>query len=130
MKTREEEYLKSKFIDERITIKSTIPGVCVSTFKLTDLLKEYASQQPPKEQTKTFNKLLTEELNKLPFTKGVDDGQYNDGMLDGFELGARWCDSSTPTPALPDEGEKKINLTEVSKEERMKNRPNNLDYIK
>lgn len=37
-----------------------------------------------------FEKLLQEELDKLPFTKHLDDGQYNDGMITGFELGARW----------------------------------------
>jgi hypothetical protein len=33
---------------------------------------------------------LEEELNKLPYTKHLDDGQYNDGQLAGFELGATW----------------------------------------
>ena len=32
-------------------------------------------------------KELEKELNKLPYTKGVDDGQYNEGVIDGFELG-------------------------------------------
>lgn len=33
---------------------------------------------------------LEKELAKLPYTKHLDDGQYNDGVLDGFELGAEW----------------------------------------
>ena len=33
---------------------------------------------------------LEDELNKLPYTKHLDDGQYNDGQLVGFELGATW----------------------------------------
>jgi hypothetical protein len=33
---------------------------------------------------------LEEELNKLPYTKHLDDGQYNDGQMAGFELGATW----------------------------------------
>lgn len=33
---------------------------------------------------------LEAELNKLPYTKHLDDGQYNDGQLAGFELGAQW----------------------------------------
>ena len=33
---------------------------------------------------------LEDELNKLPYTKHLDDGQYNDGVLSGFELGATW----------------------------------------
>jgi hypothetical protein len=38
-----------------------------------------------------FEKLLQKELDKLPYTKHLDDGQYNDGKLAGFELGARWA---------------------------------------
>lgn len=38
-----------------------------------------------------FEKELQKELDKLPFTKHADDGLYNDGQLDGFELGARWA---------------------------------------
>ena len=33
---------------------------------------------------------LEKELAKLPYEKHLDDGQYNDGVLDGFELGAEW----------------------------------------
>jgi len=33
---------------------------------------------------------LEEQLAKFPYEKHVDDGQYNDGVLDGFELGAEW----------------------------------------
>ena len=40
---------------------------------------------------KNFEQLLQDELNKLPFEKGLDDGQYNDGQLAGFEAGARWA---------------------------------------
>jgi len=39
---------------------------------------------------KTFDEKLQAELDKLPFESGADDGIYNDGVLDGFELGARW----------------------------------------
>lgn len=38
-----------------------------------------------------LDELITEELNKLPYTKHLDDGQYNDGQLAGFELGAYWA---------------------------------------
>jgi hypothetical protein len=38
-----------------------------------------------------FEQELDEQLNKLPYTKHLDDGQYNDGVLAGFEMGARWC---------------------------------------
>lgn len=40
---------------------------------------------------KNFEELLQKELDKLPYTKHLDDGQYNDGKLAGFELGARWA---------------------------------------
>ena len=33
---------------------------------------------------------IEEECNKLPFEKHVDAGMYNDGQIDGFELGAKW----------------------------------------
>jgi hypothetical protein len=35
--------------------------------------------------------LIDIELNKLPYTKHLDDGQFNDGQLAGFELGAEWA---------------------------------------
>lgn len=38
-----------------------------------------------------FDGFLDAELNKLPYTKHLDDGQFNDGQLAGFELGARWA---------------------------------------
>lgn len=37
---------------------------------------------------KNFEELLQKELDKLPYTKHLDDGQYNDGKIAGFELGA------------------------------------------
>ena len=37
-----------------------------------------------------LDKLISVELKKLPYEKHVDDGQYNDGQLAGFELGAEW----------------------------------------
>ena len=33
---------------------------------------------------------ISKEMDKLPFSKHVDDGLYNDGQLMGFELGANW----------------------------------------
>ena len=41
-----------------------------------------------------FEELLRVELDKLPFEKHVDDGQYNAGQIVGFELGARWAYNS------------------------------------
>lgn len=40
---------------------------------------------------KNFEELLQKELDKLPYTKHLDDGHYNDGQIAGFELGARWA---------------------------------------
>ena len=42
---------------------------------------------------KNFEEKLKGELDKLPYTKHLDDGQYNDGVISGFELGARWVSS-------------------------------------
>lgn len=33
---------------------------------------------------------ITAEINKLPYTKHLDDGQFNDGQMAGFEKGAYW----------------------------------------
>jgi hypothetical protein len=38
-----------------------------------------------------FNVALKQELDKLPYTNGLDDGQFNDGVCNGFELGAEWA---------------------------------------
>lgn len=40
---------------------------------------------------KEFNALLMEKLEELPYTKHLDDGQFNDGQLYGFECGANWA---------------------------------------
>jgi hypothetical protein len=47
---------------------------------------------PPLEDNnnEVWNQGLEAELNKLPYTKHLDDGQYNDGQLAGFEFGATW----------------------------------------
>lgn len=45
---------------------------------------------PPLKPESVWDNGLEEELNKLPYTKHLDDGQYNDGRLTGFELGAKW----------------------------------------
>jgi hypothetical protein len=33
---------------------------------------------------------MSEYLNTLPFTKHLDDGQYNDGVIVGVEMGIGW----------------------------------------
>lgn len=43
---------------------------------------------------KTFDKSLEEKLKELPYTPHLDDGGYNDGMVDGFESGANWASTN------------------------------------
>lgn len=47
---------------------------------------------PPLEDDnkEVWDQNLAAELEKLPYTKHLDDGQYNDGQLAGFEFGATW----------------------------------------
>jgi hypothetical protein len=49
-----------------------------------DLLPEYSDKDD------IWNEGLEDVLNKLPYTKHLDDGQYNDGVIAGFESGAIW----------------------------------------
>lgn len=43
------------------------------------------------EGAEEFEEALDKQLDALPYTKHLDDGQYNDGQVAGFERGARWC---------------------------------------
>lgn len=45
-----------------------------------------------------FEKELNIKLNDLPFEKHVDDGQYADGVIQGWDSGARWCKDTFVTP--------------------------------
>ena len=45
-----------------------------------------------------FEKELNIKLNGLPFEKHVDDGQYADGVIQGWDSGARWCKDTFVTP--------------------------------
>jgi hypothetical protein len=47
-------------------------------------------QQHSVMQVPQFEELLQVRLDELPYTKHLDDGQYNDGQVAGFEYGARW----------------------------------------
>ena len=42
---------------------------------------------------KDFETKLQAELDNLPFTQHLDDGQFNDGQIAGFEAGAEWAES-------------------------------------
>ena len=48
-------------------------------------------QQHSVMQVPQFEELLQVRLEELPYTKHLDDGQYNDGQAYGFECGARWA---------------------------------------
>jgi hypothetical protein len=58
-----------------------------------DEYQEYLKLKSEYEPSKidNFEDLLESEINKLPYIKHVDDGQFNDGQVSGFEQGARWC---------------------------------------
>ena len=58
-----------------------------------------------------LDELISVELEKLPYEKHVDDGQYNDGQLLGFELGAEWGFKK----ALEILGDKKFSIGDVLK---------------
>ena len=51
---------------------------------------EGVSLLPPLETDSAWNHGLEEKLAELPYTKHLDDGQYNDGKMAGFEFGAQW----------------------------------------
>lgn len=45
---------------------------------------------PPLENEDVWSCGLEQKLNELPYEKHLDDGQYNDGQLAGFEFGTNW----------------------------------------
>jgi len=45
---------------------------------------------PPLPVDNAWNHGLEKKLAELPYTKHLDDGQYNDGKVTGFEFGANW----------------------------------------
>lgn len=51
-------------------------------------IKELEGQTEPNI---SFEAALEAEMDKLPYTKHVDDGGYNQGQLAGFEKGAEWA---------------------------------------
>jgi len=47
------------------------------------LLSQTPIELPSNEEIEKF-------INTLPFTKGLDDGQYNDGVIYGAVIGIDW----------------------------------------
>jgi len=60
-----------------------INGTFYNREKLKETLDVTPIELPSDEE-------IGKEMDKLPFSKHVDDGLYNDGQLMGFELGAKW----------------------------------------
>ena len=52
------------------------------------------------KEMKTFDISLEGKLKELPYVPHLDDGGYNDGVIDGFESGAEWA---AQTPELINE---------------------------
>lgn len=55
---------------------------------LEDFANEYLQTITPIELPS--DEEIGKEMDKLPFSKHIDDGMFNDGQLMGFELGAKW----------------------------------------
>ena len=68
----------------------TSSGAEFGTKKLNEVIKAIQALSEEKVVSADFESALTYELSKLPYTKHLDDGQYNDGQINGFEMGARW----------------------------------------
>lgn len=71
-------------------------------------------------QVPQFEELLQVRLDELPYTKHLDDGQYNDGQMAGFECGARWLYeklSSGTTVASEGKGEDDMSGVELQPDE-------------
>ena len=87
--TNKTQRVDGKEVEFEIVHLSTDPlGRDVKTYaKLVDKL---GNEDVPKLGYDVWEAGLEDELNKLPYTKHLDDGQYNDGQLAGFELGATW----------------------------------------
>jgi hypothetical protein len=70
-------------------------------YKVGDILMDEIIQALSEEKVVSadFESALTYELSKLPYTKHLDDGQYNDGQINGFEMGARWMHDYAQQPS-------------------------------
>jgi len=70
-----------------------------------ELAQQINSLYQSEVSAEEFESTLKTELDKLPYEAHADDGMFNDGMLDGFELGARWARKS-PTASIESEKKK------------------------
>lgn len=51
---------------------------------------------PTKQLPADFQAAMLAEMDKLPYVKHLDDGQYNDGQILGFQKGAEWAAQHLP----------------------------------
>jgi hypothetical protein len=79
------EYISVKPVNEAKKITAHLPLNNSPVLEGVPLL-------PPLEDDneEVWEQGLLAELEKLPYTKHLDDGQYNDGQLVGFQFGATW----------------------------------------
>ena len=94
-----EVYFEIEYINNREYAKLIHPSK-LDLKQLEDKLDEALAKETTESLTEWVNSKreddvwslgLKEELDKLPYTKHLDDGQYNDGQLAGFEFGAEWA---------------------------------------
>ena len=55
----------------------------------SDIITRYDLQNIPPIELPSDEK-VEEFINTLPYTKHLDDGQYNDGVIDGAIIGIDW----------------------------------------
>lgn len=46
---------------------------------------------------------INAKINSFPYTKHLDDGQYNEGIIEGFEMGVEWIEYYILTQAIHNE---------------------------
>jgi len=61
-----------------------------SAHNLLVSMQEYAEQYHAAKVEAVTDKEIDREVRKLPYVRHLDDGQFNDGQMSGFEQGAKW----------------------------------------
>ena len=56
-------------------------------YRAMDVLKIFTKTTPIELPT---DEDIEKYINSFPYTKHLDDGQYNDGVIVGIELGIEW----------------------------------------
>ena len=70
------------YTEEQVRMAMHLTTLTKETYN--EVLKQLTLIELPSDEE------IEKECNKLPFEKHVDCGMYNDGQIDGFELGAKW----------------------------------------